>query len=114
MPFLPIGLSLLLVPLQPWAFYMAFPANLTYVRGSRIKPYEMVDKPIEALTKDDLDEVAQKVKDLHKQTVEYAVGRADFKALTRSGITKEKLNQFHKIFQNSMTYPKSMVWYGGK
>ena len=24
--------------------------------------------------------------------------------------TKEKLNQFHKIFQNSMTYPKSMVW----
>jgi len=73
MPFLPIGLSLLLVPLQPWAFYMAFPANLTYVRGSRIKPYEMVDKPIEALTKDELDEVALKVKNLMQQELDEAV-----------------------------------------
>ena len=30
--------------------------------------------------------------------------------ITNMTQTKEKLNQFHKIFQNSMTYPSSMVW----
>jgi len=62
MPFLPLGLSLLLIPLQPWAFYMAFPANLTYVKGERIKPYEMTDKPFDQLTRGDLEEIADKVK----------------------------------------------------
>ena len=74
-PFLPLGLSLLLIPLQPWGFYMGFPANLTYVRGQRIKPYEMVNKPFEELTREDLVEVAEKVKDKMQQDLNDAVAK---------------------------------------
>ena len=37
LPFLPLTLLLPLILLQPWVFYMAFPANLTFVRKSRIR-----------------------------------------------------------------------------
>ncbi|MBL4657498.1 MAG: 1-acyl-sn-glycerol-3-phosphate acyltransferase [Flavobacteriales bacterium] len=73
LPFLPLGLSLLLIPLQPWGFYMGFPANLTYVRGKRIKPYEMVNKPFEELTREDLIEVADKVKGVMQADLDAAV-----------------------------------------
>ena len=36
LPFLPFTVLLPLIVLQPWVFYMAFPANLTFVRKSRI------------------------------------------------------------------------------
>ena len=61
-PFLPLGLTLLLLPLQPWTFYMAFPANLTYVMGQPIKAYEMSNKSFEEMTRDDFLEIAEKVK----------------------------------------------------
>lgn len=35
-PFIPIGAITLFIVLQPWMFYMAFPARLTYVRGEEI------------------------------------------------------------------------------
>jgi len=38
-PFLPLALMTVLIPLQRWLFYFAFPAKLTYVMGRRIKPY---------------------------------------------------------------------------
>jgi len=37
LPFLPFTVLLPLILLQPWVFYMAFPANLTFVRKSRIR-----------------------------------------------------------------------------
>lgn len=82
MPFLPLGLSLLLVPLQPWAFYMAFPANLTYVRGKTIKPYEMVDKPFDELSRDDFVLIAEKVKEQMQVNLNQAVeeyGKSPYK-----------------------------------
>lgn len=36
LPFLPLTFLLPLIVLQPWVFYLAFPANLTFVRKSRI------------------------------------------------------------------------------
>ncbi len=36
LPFLPLTILLPLILLQPWVFYLAFPANLTFVRKSRI------------------------------------------------------------------------------
>jgi hypothetical protein len=53
-PFLPIGLMTALIPFQPWLFYFGFPAKLTYVMGKRIKPYEMIDKPLNEITEEDV------------------------------------------------------------
>lgn len=61
-PFLPLGLSTLGIILQPWVFYCAFPAKLTYVMGKRIKPYEMTDKPFEEIEREDLVRIANTVK----------------------------------------------------
>ncbi|MGB0838646.1 MAG: hypothetical protein ACPGXL_00830, partial [Chitinophagales bacterium] len=61
-PFLPIGFVLPFVLLQPWVFYFAFPAKLVYVSGTRLKPYEWIDKPYEELTKADIALVTKRVK----------------------------------------------------
>jgi 1-acyl-sn-glycerol-3-phosphate acyltransferase len=53
-PFLPVSPVTLLILFQPWIFYLGFPAHLTYVRGKRIKPYEMTDQPIEKIRKKEL------------------------------------------------------------
>ncbi len=49
-PFMPIGLLTVLMIFQPWLFYAALPAKLTYVRGKRYKVYEMIDKPFEEVS----------------------------------------------------------------
>src|SRR5574341_828879 len=61
-PFLPIGFMTLLIPFQPWLFYFGFPAKLTYVMGKRIKPYEMLDKPLEKITEDDIQQLTERVR----------------------------------------------------
>ena len=103
MPFLPLGLSLLLIPLQPWGFYMAFPANLTYVRGERIKPYEMVDKPFEELTREDLVEVADKVKQKMQKELDDAVDKY--------GKRPYKWGEFFKmLIANPVKWPYIFPW----
>ncbi len=62
-PFLPIGIMTLLIPFQPWLFYFGFPAKLVYVKGKRIRPYEMIDKPYEEITDEEFREIADKVKE---------------------------------------------------
>jgi hypothetical protein len=61
-PFLPIGFMTLLIPFQPWLFYFGFPAKLTYVMGRRIKPYQMIDKPLEKITEDDITQLTERVR----------------------------------------------------
>jgi 1-acyl-sn-glycerol-3-phosphate acyltransferase len=41
-PYLPVALQTPLLLVQPWLFYYALPAKLTYVMGPRFTPYEMV------------------------------------------------------------------------
>ncbi len=72
-PFLPIGIMTLFIPLQPWLFYFAFPARLTYILGKPIKPYEMVDKPWQELGDEDYREVTEKVKRIMQQQLDAAV-----------------------------------------
>ncbi|WP_051296190.1 hypothetical protein [Eisenibacter elegans] len=60
-PFLPIGPMLPSVLLQPWMFYFALPAKLTFVRGRRIRPYEMIDKPYEDITQEDLYKIRDEI-----------------------------------------------------
>lgn len=61
-PYLPIGILTLLALFQPWTFYFGLPANLIYVRGKRIKSYEMTDKDFDDLTMEDLREITNKVR----------------------------------------------------
>ena len=76
-PFLPLGLLTPFLLLQPWLFYFAFPAKLTFVMGKRYKPYEMTDKSIEELDRDELRDLAEEIrldmqKDLDKAVEEHA------------------------------------------
>jgi len=62
-PFLPIGIMTILLPFQPWLFYFGFPAKLTYVMGKRIKPHQMIQKPYEEITQEEIWEITEKVKE---------------------------------------------------
>jgi len=60
-PFLPVSVITLLIPLQPWIFYMGFPAKLTYILGKPIKVYEMTTKRIDQLSAEELSAIKDKV-----------------------------------------------------
>ena len=72
-PFIPVGLMTLFVPLQPWLFYFGFPCKLTFVMGKRIKPYEMIDKPYEEITDDEFQEIADRIKEQMQTELNEAV-----------------------------------------
>ncbi len=61
-PFLPLSWIVPCIVLQPWIFYFAFPAQMNYVRGKRIKPYEMTDKPFEELERADFIRIANQIR----------------------------------------------------
>ena len=61
-PYLPLGPVSALMPFQPWIFYAALPANLTYVMGKKISPYKMTDKPIDQLSHEELSSINDSVK----------------------------------------------------
>ncbi|KAA3663464.1 MAG: hypothetical protein DWQ10_00095 [Calditrichaeota bacterium] len=81
-PFIPVGLMSLLIPFQPWIFYFGFPAKLTYICGSRIKPYEMIDKDYWDITEEEFREITKKVKQIMQDELHAAVqkhGRIRYK-----------------------------------
>jgi len=65
----------LLIPFQPWLFYFSFPAKLTFVMGKRIKPYEMIDKPVQKITEDDVRYVTEGVRRQMQAELDEAVSR---------------------------------------
>ena len=72
-PFLPVGFISLLIPIQPWVFYMGFPAKLTYVLGQPIKPHEMTDKSIDQISYHELVEIKDKVQaEMQQQLIDAA------------------------------------------
>ncbi|RMG55108.1 MAG: hypothetical protein D6722_28265 [Bacteroidetes bacterium] len=74
-PFLPMSIVTLLIPFQPWIFYMGFPAQLTYVRGPRFKPYEMVgDKSWEEVDEADIRRVRDAVQVAMQAEMDRCVG----------------------------------------
>jgi 1-acyl-sn-glycerol-3-phosphate acyltransferase len=72
-PFFPVGIMSLLLILQPWVFYMGFPAKLTYVLGKKIRPYEMTDKNLEELSYEELVEIKEKVRTEMQEQLNAAV-----------------------------------------
>ncbi|HEX8348893.1 MAG TPA: hypothetical protein VF598_02955, partial [Hymenobacter sp.] len=72
-PFIPLGPIVLLILLQPWSFYMAYPAQFTFVLGSRIRPSEMTDKAPADLTREDYRTLAERVRRLMQTELDAAV-----------------------------------------
>lgn len=72
-PFLPLGLMTALIPFQPWLFYFGFPAKLTYVMGKRIKPYEMLDKPLDKITEGEVQDLTERVRRQMQEELTQAV-----------------------------------------
>lgn len=95
-PFLPVGFMTLLIPFQPWLFYFGFPAKLTYVMGKRIKPYELVDKPVEQITEKDIAHVTQLVKRQMQEELDEAVSQYGQKPYE----VKELLSTWQKNISN--------------
>ncbi len=102
-PFFPVGLMSLLLPFQPWVFYMGFPAKLTYVLGTPIKTHEMTDKPLELLSYEEMVEIKEKVcSNMQLQLNE---------AVEKYGKKPYHLKEFFSInFRNTGKLPYSMPW----
>ncbi len=74
-PFLPLGFITPFILLQPWVFYMGFPAQLTYVLGRKISPWQMTDKPIEELTRKEMIEIKERVRTDMQAQLDEAVAK---------------------------------------
>ncbi len=95
-PFLPIAFHTLLILVQPWFFYYALPARLTYVMGKRISPYKMLDKPFEEITLGELHELNEKIRAMMQVEIDQA-------ALTY-GQKPYDWGHFFKGFREKMKY----------
>ena len=72
-PFLPITLLLLLVIVQPWAFYLALPGQLTFVMGTRIRPSELTAKKHDELTRPEYLALSEQVRQQMQAELDAAV-----------------------------------------
>jgi len=72
-PFLPLTLLLILVILQPWAFYLALPAKLIFVMGTRIRPSELTDKKHDELTREEYLALSDEVRHRMQAELDAAV-----------------------------------------
>ncbi len=96
-PYLPVGLATPFLLLQPWFFYSAFPAKLTYVLGERIKPYEMTDKQIEELSREELGSIRDAIKAKMQKGLNKAVqehGKSPYKWSEFINVTFANLHKF--------------------
>ena len=74
-PFFPLGFLTIFL-MFPFAFYLAFPCKMYFVRGNTISPYQWTDKEFDDLNEEDINEICHKVRvsmqsDLDKAVAEY-------------------------------------------
>ena len=60
-PFFPLGVLTIFL-IFPWAFYLAFPSKMFYVKGRRISPWKWTDKSYEDLTSEEINQIRDKVR----------------------------------------------------
>ncbi|WP_375419308.1 hypothetical protein [uncultured Hymenobacter sp.] len=72
-PFLPLTPLLLLVLVQPWAFYLALPAKLVFVMGTRIRPTELTGKKHDELSRDELLALSEQIRQRMQVELDAAV-----------------------------------------
>ncbi len=81
-PFLPISFMLVMAIFQPWLFYFGFPAQLTFVKGRRMKPYEMIDKEYADITAEEIKALSLRIRAEMQEDLDEAVklyGRKPFR-----------------------------------
>ncbi|GAA4384286.1 hypothetical protein [Hymenobacter koreensis] len=96
-PFIPITWLLIPILLQPWMFYMAFPAKLTFVLGRRIKPYELTDKPHDQISREEYEALSEQVRGMMQEDLDAAVaqyGQQPYKAGELWQRIKENMRYF--------------------
>jgi hypothetical protein len=72
-PFLPLTLLLVLVILQPWAFYLALPTKLIFVMGTRIRPSDLTSKAHDELSREEYLALSDQVRHQMQQELDAAV-----------------------------------------
>ncbi len=71
-PFMSLGIPTLAL-IFPFAFYMAFPANMHFIKGTRISPWKWTDKSYEDMTEEEINEIRDKVKSSMQEDLDNAV-----------------------------------------
>lgn len=73
-PFLPLSPLFVCMLFQPWLFYLSFPAKMTYVKGRRLKPYEMTNgKSYEELSDAEIIKIRDSIKQSFQEDLDEAV-----------------------------------------
>ncbi|MEM6264164.1 MAG: 1-acyl-sn-glycerol-3-phosphate acyltransferase [Bacteroidota bacterium] len=72
-PFMPIGFLTFAMIFQPWIYYAALPAKLTYVRGKRYKPCDMTDIPWDEITLEEITRIRDEIQAGMQQELDEAV-----------------------------------------
>jgi len=96
-PYIPVGLHTILLLLFPWLFYFGLPARLTYVMGRRIKPYELIEKPYEELTHEDIKKVRDQIKEQVQGELTRAVKQYGGKKYSTGKIIGNSLSNILKL-----------------
>ncbi|WP_052432193.1 lysophospholipid acyltransferase family protein [Flammeovirga pacifica] len=101
-PFLPLGFMTTMIPIQPWLFYFAFPANLTFVRGKRISPYKMIgEKNIEDISEEEIYELSEKIHDQMQIELDKAVelyGQKPYNLMDLLEVNTKNIGRAFKFF----------------
>jgi 1-acyl-sn-glycerol-3-phosphate acyltransferase len=72
-PFLPLGLLTIVLLLQPWFYYFAFPAKITFVKGERIRREDLTDKGYDELSQEEIEHIRDDVHTQMQQELDEAV-----------------------------------------
>ncbi len=94
--FLPLTILLLLIPLQPWLFYFAFPAKLTYVRGKRFRPADFTNTAFSEISNEEVKEIRDKIQAQMQSELDDAVslhGKKPYNLREFFGIIFRNLNK---------------------
>lgn len=96
-PFLPMGFTTLLMFIQPWMFYIALPAKLYFVFGRKIRPWEMLNKPLEEITNKDLRDITAKIHNMMQKDINEAHGKYGKKPFHWKSLFKKVINNRKKL-----------------
>ena len=99
-PFFPLGVLTIFL-MFPFAFYLAFPCKMYFVKGQRISPYDWTDKNYEDLTDDDINEICHKVRLSMQADLDKAVEQYGRKAFHWGEFFKSMWGNFHRFPYNT-------------
>lgn len=105
-PFLPLGIMTPFILLQPWIFYFAFPANLKFVLGKRIKPYEMIEKDYDEISQEEFKQLSAKIRKLMQSELDVNVKKYGKRPFRFGALIKNMLRNF-KLLPHA--FPTSWV-----